>query len=79
MQLVVARYASQETFDIEWIEIDTDMGNRIIQEGHAPLIVVLKKDSRATFFVKDIGEQLMKIPGGFFSVNPEHAILLVTE
>ena len=79
MQLIITRYASQEIYDIEWIEINTEMGNRIIQEGHAPLIVVLKKNSNATFFVKHVGEQSMHISGGLFSVTPDHTILLLAE
>lgn len=76
MELIVTQHAGEQKFDIEWIEVNTTLGNRVIQEGHAPLIVALKKDSPVIFLDKHAGQQTLQVASGILSVNRNHAILV---
>lgn len=44
---------SKITYEVEWLEIDTPMGNRVVFPHHAPLIASLKPRSTISFKVVD--------------------------
>lgn len=39
----------EQSFQVEWLEIKTPSGSRIIKAGHAPLIALLVPDSTILF------------------------------
>ncbi len=43
MDLVISGTNRAEIIPIEWLEVETHKGNLVIQEGHAPAYIVLKK------------------------------------
>lgn len=43
----------QTTFEVEWLEIETPVGNRVILPHHAPLIAALKPRSILSYKLVD--------------------------
>lgn len=41
MHLIIVSPFAQKTIDIEWIELNTPVGNFIVQPEHAPTIITL--------------------------------------
>ncbi|MBY0109663.1 MAG: hypothetical protein K2X90_00980 [Candidatus Babeliaceae bacterium] len=69
-------------YDISYLEVDTSVGNFVILEGHAPLLLLLssgkpiifcKKDSTETF------EQLIPAHGGILKVTRWQATIIMNE
>lgn len=69
MNLTLISPDTVREFTIEWLEVMTTTGNRVILPGHAPLIEQLVPKKSIT----------MKLPGGAFKTIPlESGLLSVT-
>ncbi len=49
MLLKFISLSKSENFDINWLEINTDSGNYVIQPGHVPMIINVKDNSQIIF------------------------------
>ena len=49
MQLFITRPFEKININIEWIEIETVVGNFIIQPEHAPMVIELKPGIKAVY------------------------------
>ena len=64
---------------IVWIEINTPVGNMVIQEGHAPMIVEIEPNSELLFMQQNGKQVSMVVLQGFMHVTREEIKLLVTK
>lgn len=77
MQLQLVTPKKQETFTIEWIELQTTTGSIIIQPGHAPLICSLKPASIIRFAAPELITR--EVIMGFAQVDRSSVMLLLDE
>ena len=47
LQIITTQKTTQ--YDIDWIELNTPVGNMVIQEGHAPMLVELSSGYELLF------------------------------
>ena len=66
-------------YEIFWLEVETSLGNFVIQDGHAPLILILKPDHEIIFSLYDKTIQKYMIPGGILEITRTDAVLLLNE
>lgn len=45
MQLSIINTKGQSNFDIDWVELNTVVGNLVVQEGHVPSVLFLAPNS----------------------------------
>jgi F0F1-type ATP synthase epsilon subunit len=66
-----------QNYTVNWIELNTDQGNFVIQHGHAPMIVMLKKDSimRINYDGKTTD---IVIKSGIAEINRMQTTILIT-
>jgi len=64
---------------IVWLEINTPVGNMVIQKNHAPMIVEVEPNSDI-LFMQDNGKQMsITVLQGFIHITREDIKLLVTK
>lgn len=64
---------------IVWVEINTPVGNMVIQENHAPMVVEIEPNSEL-LFMQPNGKQISIIVlQGFIHVTRQEIKLLVTK
>ena len=62
-----------------WIEINTPVGNMVIQEGHVPMIVEIEPNSEI-LLMQENGKQLaILVKQGFLHVTRQEVKLLLTK
>lgn len=49
MELIITTPLRKDALNISWLELNTPEGNLIVQEGHAPMILTLSKDSEIVY------------------------------
>ena len=80
MQLLVISAAKQTSYDIEWIDCNTAQGNFVIQDNHAPTILVLAPNSVVTFLVQERPTiTQLSVKQGVLDITREKATLLITQ
>jgi F0F1-type ATP synthase epsilon subunit len=62
MKLHIVTPGSKETFGIMWIEVNTNIGNRIIQSGHVPTILLLGPQTTCIFCLNSGKREELYIP-----------------
>lgn len=79
MDLHIISPKKNERFSINWIEVNSSVGNMVIQENHAPLLLILKENSPLTFSLSSGESYSMNIIKGVLLVKQTHITLLVHE
>jgi F0F1-type ATP synthase epsilon subunit len=79
MNLNIVKPTEKKTFDIQWLEIQTPVGNFIIQDQHAPMIVTLKENSEITYRLSSGGNVTEKINYGLAHINRSFITLLINK
>jgi len=64
--------------NIVWVEINTPVGNMVIQEGHAPMIVEIEPNSELLFMQPNGKQVSLVVMQGFIHIRPEEIKLLIT-
>ena len=64
---------------IVWVEINTPVGNMIIQENHAPMVVEITPNSEFLFMQPNGKQVSLKVLQGFLHVTRQEIKLLVTK
>lgn len=64
---------------IVWIEINTPVGNMVIQENHAPMIVEIEPNSEMLFMQPNGKQVSIIVVQGFIHITPKIIKLLVTK
>lgn len=54
---------------IAWIEVDTTVGNFVIEPEHAPMILVLEKDSFVNYCLLSGKQERVKVASGMVHIK----------
>jgi len=77
MELLIIAPTYKKEFSIAWLELETTVGNFVIQPGHAPTILLLAPHQTATFCLKNGKQETIPISGGIAHIQRDSATLLV--
>lgn len=69
MKLKVITTKRAIEYDVEWVELNTPVGNMVIQEGHAPMIIELAQGYELLYQVKDSAIESIFIVQGIAHVT----------
>ncbi len=69
----------KNSYEILWLEVETSLGNFVIQDGHAPLLLILKPNQEIIFSFYDGTIEKQMIPGGILEITRSDATLLLNE
>lgn len=64
---------------IVWVEVNTPVGNMVIQENHAPMVVEIEPNSELLFMQQNGKQVSIVILQGFIHVTRQEIKLLVTQ
>ncbi len=78
MKFFIVSLLDKKTFDIAWLEINTSIGNFVIQRGHAPMILILSPNKPLIYCLQNGKEETTTIPGGIVHINREQATVVLT-
>lgn len=77
MKLTVVSPTEKKELAIAWIEVNTPVGNFVIQSGHAPMMLTLTPNTPLLVRLKTGKQTSLENPGGFLEINRETATLLL--
>jgi F0F1-type ATP synthase epsilon subunit len=79
MKLVIMRPGEMAEYAVEWIEINTPLGNFVIQEEHAPTVFTLSAHKECRFSLAITGkEESLVIEEGIIEINRKTALLFLS-
>ncbi len=64
---------------IVWVEINTPVGNMVIQENHAPMVIEIESNSELLFMQQNGKQVSIVVVQGFMHVTRQEIKLLVTK
>ena len=79
MNLTLLGPAQKTVYSILWLEVETSLGNFVIQEGHAPILLILKPNTDILISLTNGHSERIGIPGGILEVTRTDALLLLNE
>jgi len=79
MELKITGPEGTQTHEILWVEINTRVGNFIVQPGHTPMIVSLAPDKEVIFCLKNGKQESFTPTSGIAEITRDSAILLLTQ
>ena len=78
MELTIVSPFEKKVIQISWIEVNTPVGNFVMQRGHAPMIVSLSPDKDIIIcLVNGKHETIPSHHGGLLEINRTTARLLL--
>lgn len=66
-------------YEVAWLEINTNVGNFVIQKGHAPTILVLQPRQEIIFRLKNGKEESIMAQSGVVEVTREQSTVILNE
>lgn len=79
MKLEIISPEQTESFNVAWIEINTPTGNFVIQQGHAPTILILSPEKLLNFCLDSGKKESRMIKRGIIEIGRDKATLLVNK
>ena len=79
MKLSVISPQTIQQYLIVWIEINTPVGNMVIQKDHAPMIIEIEPNSEILMMQENGKQVSVLVRQGFLHVTREEIKLLVTK
>ena len=80
MELTVITPYKRLSFEIAWLEIETTVGNFVIQPGSAPTVLLLKSGHPTTFCLKNGKQETIDIKaGGLVEITRQGAMIILNE
>lgn len=79
MMLTILTPLSSRIEDITWVELDTTVGNMIIQPGHVPMVLELLAEKAITFGLKNGKQETIRTKKGFVEVTRTSVTLIIHE
>lgn len=64
---------------IVWLELNTDIGNFVIQPGHAPTVFVLAQNKKVTYCLTTGKQESVVVPRGIADITRTHATVIIHE
>ena len=78
MQLQIVGVNQKELFNVSWVELQTKVGNFIIQPEHAPMILELQSNSQIRFCLDNSKQAVFEIStGGFAHITRQNVTILI--
>ena len=71
MELQIISPDGNKKFFIQWVELETEVGNFIIKKGHAPTLLTLRPHYDIIFLDKDGEKHIFSIPYGIADITRE--------
>lgn len=70
-----------QTLDYEgvWVELNSDIGNFVIQSGHAPMLLVLSPHKEIIFRLKNGKDESIRPAQGIAQITREKVTLIINE
>lgn len=78
MELNLVSPTNFQSIDVNWLEVQTNQGNFVIKNGHAPMILILAENKEITMGFKDGSTTVMTIYGGILQVERTSLTILLT-
>lgn len=79
MKLFVVSPFGKKIFDIAWVELNTPVGNFVIQPGHAPMMLTLSPNREIIFCLNSGKQESFIIKQGIIDISRTSATLLLNE
>ncbi len=79
MELTIISPTEQQRFTIRWLELNTPVGNFVIQQGRAPTIVTLFPHHNVIFELQDGTRESLRIHQGIAQITRTSVTLLIHE
>ncbi len=67
------------TYNVAWLEVNTHIGNFVIQKGHVPTLLVLAPDQEIVFRLKNGKQESIMVPSGIVEVTRELSTVIIQE
>lgn len=77
MELVVITPTYKTTLAIAWIEIETTVGNFVIQPGHAPTVLILQPNNLLTYCLTNGKQETITAQGGIVEITRTSALVIL--
>lgn len=77
MQLNIVGIDLHEQYVVSWVELQTTVGNFIIQPEHAPMILQIQPNSQVRFCLDSSKQKVVEIAGGFAHITRESVTVLI--
>lgn len=77
MKLEIVSSDAHNIYQVAWLELNTPVGNFIIQQGHAPMILSLTPDKPITFRLKTGKQQTINANNGMAKITRESTTLMI--
>jgi F0F1-type ATP synthase epsilon subunit len=80
MKLTIFSSTQSQEYDINYLEVDTLVGNFVILEGHEPLVLLLPPGKPIIFCQKDTPDAFERLPlpdGGILKVTRTQSTLII--
>jgi len=78
MELTIISPTTKKIISVAWFEIDTTIGNFVIQQGHAPTVLIFAQQTIATVCLKSGKQETITIPGGVVEITRQAATFILT-
>lgn len=79
MKLKIISPYSTEEYAIVWIELNTPVGNMIIQKEHAPMLIEINPNSEILFLMSNGKQKTIIITQAFAHVHRKEVKILATQ
>lgn len=79
MILTILSPKEKKTFTISWIEVETSVGNFVIQKDHVPTILIVLAHQPITIALSNGKKETFTSAGGILDVQRTSAQLLLYE
>ena len=66
-------------YDVAWLELNTNVGNFVIQKGHAPTLFLLSPQSELVFRLKNGKQESITVLSGIVEVTREQSTIIIQE
>lgn len=79
MNLTLLSSTEKKSYAIVWLEVNTPLGNFVVQEGHAPKVVLLADNKPIHFLLKNGKQETVTIKSGILEITRDAATILLIE
>jgi F0F1-type ATP synthase epsilon subunit len=77
IDLIFSRPYETKTITVDWLEVETEKGNLVIQPGHAPSSIVLKEPSFVQWSLPSGTIEKIHIKRAFLKVDRHSCLLII--
>jgi F0F1-type ATP synthase epsilon subunit len=79
VQFTIITPFEKKQYAVAWLEVNTPIGNFVIQPGHAPTILTVSSDQPFTMCLHNGKQETFTLSGnGILKVTRREALLLIT-